>query len=281
MKFTGQGLRGFVCLSALMLLALFTGPAVNSQQFEPGCQMPFPDATGLAIDASCPAEGDATEPAHRAQNQAKNNFCAVGSPGVNDAIRITVSSFDALQNSAEDLDVPFGSSNQLPPDRSVLQNIATNANGISIGEGSYVVYVGYVMHAKIAGKESVNCHLGTVFNNDTHIHLGNSGSGNLCNSVTAEINPHFRPAEYRRFHYKENVEQLKTRPVRLKGSLFFDASHKPCLNGGALSGHPARRSIWEIHPVYFIDVCKNTSLASCGADDDSKWTPFEEWIHEQ
>jgi hypothetical protein len=43
---------------------------------------------------SCPAEGDATEAAHRAQNQAKNNFCAVGSPGVNDAIRITVSTFE-------------------------------------------------------------------------------------------------------------------------------------------------------------------------------------------
>jgi hypothetical protein len=46
-----------------------------------------------------------------------------------------------------------------------------------------------------------------------------------------------------------------------------------------LSGHPARRSIWEIHPVYYIDVCKNTSLASCKANDETKLTPFEEWVH--
>ena len=93
MKLVVQILRAF-CVSAVLAFALFTSPSANSQQFQPGCQMPFPDATGLAIDASCPVEGDATEPAHRVQNQAKNNFCAVGSPGVNDAIRITVSTFD-------------------------------------------------------------------------------------------------------------------------------------------------------------------------------------------
>jgi hypothetical protein len=30
-----------------------------------------------------------------------------------------------------------------------------------------------------------------------------------CNSVTAEINPHFRPAEYRRFHYKRKCGAVK------------------------------------------------------------------------
>lgn len=161
----------------------------------------------------------------------------------------------------------------------MLQNRVTSIDGFSVGEGSYVVFVGYVMHVKIAGKESVNCHSSGVLNNDTHIHLGLSGS--LCNSVTAELSPHFRPIEYSRFHYKEHVETLKARPVRIKGSLFFDASHKPCSSSGALSGHPARRSICEIHPVYYIDVCKKTSLTSCKADDETKWTPFEEWIYEQ
>jgi hypothetical protein len=78
-----------------------------------------------------------------------------------------------------------------------------------------MISMGYVMHAKIAGAESVKCHLSTVLKNDTHIHLGLSGIGNLCNSVTAELSPHFRPIEYSRFHYAENVNKLKTRPIRI------------------------------------------------------------------
>jgi hypothetical protein len=35
---------------------------------------------------------------------------------------------------------------------------------------------------------------------------------------------------------------------------------------------------WEIHPVYSIDVCSKTTLAACGVNDESKWTPFEQWI---
>lgn len=280
MKSSTKSLRTFCIAGVFALASVFTGLLVQSQQFDPGCEMPFPDVT-LEIDSTCPTEGDATESAHRAQNLAKNNFCAVGAPDPDTPNRMTVSIFDTLQNRVEDLNIPFGSSQQLPPDRSVLRNLTNDAEGVSVGEGSYVVFVGYVMHAKIASQESVNCHKGTVFNNDTHIHVGLSGSGNLCNSVTAEISPHFRPAEYRRFHYKEHVEKLKTRPVRIKGHLFFDGSHKPCANGGALSGHPARRSIWEIHPVYYIDVCKNKSLSSCKADDESKWKAFEQWINEQ
>jgi hypothetical protein len=42
--------------------------------------------------------------------------------------------------------------------------------------------------------------------------------------------------------------------VRLKGQLFFDASHVPCRPGKPVN--PARSSVWEIHPIYSVDVCK-------------------------
>ena len=45
--------------------------------------------------------------------------------------------------------------------------------------------------------------------------------------------------------------------LRLTGQLFYDASHKPCVFSGGkiVERHsPERRSIWEIHPIYRIEV---------------------------
>ena len=240
-----------ICVALLAIsLTASLASSIIAQQFQPDCEPSFPDVTGLFIDSSCPTHGDATDAAHQAQNRAKNSFCAVGPAADPDSpIRLTISIFDALQRRVEQLAIPFGDSDHLPPDRSLLRNLVNSPDGIPVGEGSYVMYVGYVMHAKTMSQESVNCHKGTVINNDAHIHLGILGTGNLCNSVAAEIIPHFRPLAYRKFHYKEYVEQLKTRPVRVMGHLFFDGSHAPCVNGVPGQGDPARRSNWEIHPM--------------------------------
>src|SRR6185295_11660458 len=45
--------------------------------------------------------------------------------------------------------------------------------------------------------------------------------------------------------------------LRLTGPLFYDASHKPCVfqDGKVVERHsPERFSIWEIHPIYRIEV---------------------------
>ena len=39
-----------------------------------------------------------------------------------------------------------------------------------------------------------------------------------------------------------------------------------------------RVSAWEIHPVYAIDVCINTSLSGCPRTDASKWRPLHKWL---
>ncbi|MGB7922020.1 MAG: hypothetical protein WCF57_02115 [Pyrinomonadaceae bacterium] len=92
-----------------------------------------------------------------------------------------------------------------------------------------------------------------------------------CDSITAEISPHFWPDSW-----SDLDDYWIYNPVRLTGQLFFDASHKPCKPGQP--ARPARLSNWEIHPVYAIDVCKNSTLGGCPADDDSKWTPFHVWV---
>jgi len=55
----------------------------------------------------------------------------------------------------------------------------------------------------------------------------------------------------------------------------FDASHVPCAPDK--EANPARLSLWEIHPVYAIDVCSETTIAACRIDDESLWTPLNEF----
>jgi hypothetical protein len=64
-------------------------------------------------------------------------------------------------------------------------------------------------------------------------------------------------------------------PVRVRGPLFFDASHVPCTPDK--EANLARLSLWEIHPAYAIDVCSETTIATCGIDDESLWTPLNEF----
>ena len=59
---------------------------------------------------------------------------------------------------------------------------------------------------------------------------------------------------------------------RFTGQLFFDASHRPCVNG---KGSPKRSSLWEIHPVYALDICMD-SHNTCRVDHDEDWVSFAE-----
>lgn len=67
---------------------------------------------------------------------------------------------------------------------------------------------------------------------------------------------------------REAFENLEERWA----SCFFDASHKPCPDS------PARFSLWEVHPIYAIDVCKKATLEECPADGASVWTPLDRWL---
>jgi hypothetical protein len=58
----------------------------------------------------------------------------------------------------------------------------------------------------------------------------------------------------------------------------FDASHSLCANGVRTGGNPARRSGWEIHPIYSIDVCNARSLATCKIDDATRWKPLHDFL---
>ena len=41
---------------------------------------------------------------------------------------------------------------------------------------------------------------------------------------------------------------------------------------------PKRISLWEIHPVYAIDVCKKKSISSCRRDVESDWEALDVFL---
>jgi len=263
-------------LIAVAFVTLIGGVTVNSSfaAFELQCDLPFKEIKGDDPVANCPNHGSATAPEQQAQNRAKNNLCATGTP-----VNLTFQHFIKLQKAAEDANIPFGSHARVPEDRNALKNLVVGPGGRRVGEGSVVRYVGFVSHPRYSNRskgEAVNCKRGGAEHNDIHIDLLRSSDEPACKSITAEIVPHFRPAAWEVDILK--LAQFRDKPMRFTGHLFFDASHRPCKNDRDKVA-PKRASIWEIHPVYAIDVCKFKSLSRCSAGTESAWTPLADMVN--
>jgi hypothetical protein len=271
-------MRNFLTALLLVSFALSASVvhSVSGQGFHPACENNLPFQLKALkkiepIDSSCDLDGEGGA-ASLLQNSVKNDFCATGSP-----IRVTHNTFFLLEGRIEkrlaSMGIKWGTPTQLPSSRDMLDDVLT-VGGMSLGEGKVVRYVGYVIdahHSNVSDGENVNCSEKGEINNDIHIALGPNAGTDPCDTITAEISPHFRPDSWNNF---DNFWILN--PVRITGQLFFDASHKPCTPGHKV--RPPRLSSWEIHPVYAIDVCKNSSLGGCPVGDDSKWTPFDVWV---
>ncbi|HYY43471.1 MAG TPA: hypothetical protein VE775_12110, partial [Pyrinomonadaceae bacterium] len=153
------------CLSASVIASPSgsrRAPAQKGQRFVPGCTLPF-DRIKLAhpIDQQCPLGGDEGADGnapHRLQNEAKNDFCAT-----NKAVPVSYNVFVSLQTAVNKLkNFQWGEGEKLPPDRAPLHNLKVTDAGrsLTVGEGTKVVFVGYVMDAKhddVEKGEDVNC----------------------------------------------------------------------------------------------------------------------------
>ncbi|MDQ2975785.1 MAG: hypothetical protein M3R69_10295 [Acidobacteriota bacterium] len=238
------------------------------------------------IDFRCGNKGCHKNNANDKQNQAKNNYCAP----TDQVVSITRETLKALQDAVNKM--PGIAPRTPPASRTKLKNIKL-PDGTKLGEGNVVSFVGFVLDARHSNVdsqkpftkgngESVQCNfLGCPYN-DIHIELtGVKTDPRSCQSVTAEIIPHYRPAAWDLFDSPDYSSFFSNHPVRLTGQLFFDGSHVACKNGKAgefvVNGKKqqdfARIAVWEIHPIYAIDVCKLTSKEACIADE-SAWIPF-------
>src|ERR1700686_4659856 len=181
--------------AAGLLLALPAAvTAREAPAFDPGCPFPFAKiAVSHPIDGNCGIEGSkASDDANHAQNRAKNNFCAQGDP-----VAVTLADFVDLQTAVDKAGIPSGSPKKLPPDRKVLQNLYTGSGGATIGEGTKVRFVAFVLKAHysdVGTGEAVDCGENGKEPNDIHIPTVQDMSDAECASITAEMSPHSRPA---------------------------------------------------------------------------------------
>ena len=267
-----------------------TGPTPiggsSSDAFQAGCPLPYnSQPEHHLVDADCAATGSvpSSKPAGQEQNRRKNDLCEDASAPV----PVGIATFEQLQ-AAVDTDGTFAygndsalNSNSSRAVLAAMQTVDANGNPVNLGEGKVVTLEAFVLHAKHDDVpllnphyhgESVNCKKDDLDFNDIHIALGQSGSDQECAGVTAEIIPHFRPASWDRFDNDPKTSPavnglpVKGLKVKITGPLFFDASHpaKPC--GAPHSSNPARVAVWEIHPVYKIEVF-----------DGSQYVSFDDW----
>jgi|ERR1700687_1343928 len=241
--------------------ALLMCGLASADPFVAGCDVPFKAiaTSDLEIDQQCGIDGGSTESAKQAESNAKNDFCVKGP-----ATPIQYPTFTKLENAVTDPQRKAAKT-----DRGVLQKVVGN-----LGEGTLVEFVGYLLEAHVSnvGKgELVNCKTGGKLANDVHIELVKSpAEDDPCQSVTAEMSPHLRPESWTAL-----PSLALKRPVRVTGPLFFDGSHRAC--HGNTRPSPNRISVWEIHPVYQFEVCKNKTLAACKASNDGVWIPLDQW----
>jgi hypothetical protein len=239
------------------------------------------------IDSLCGNTGCFKGAANDKQNAMKNNFCAP----VSKITSVTLKTFGDLNDASNnEPSIPKG---EPPASRVQLANIITLGGGAKLGEGKTVAFVGFVLEATHSNVdkndpltkgngESVQCNLlGCAFN-DIHITLAEDpNETSLCRTIVAEIIPHYRPAAWDLFDSPDYTAFLKTHPVKITGQLFFDGSHVACTSTGQAGINPIHNSpdfkrlaLWEVHPVYAIDVCKNTDRSKCNEADASAWFPF-------
>jgi len=241
------------------------------------------------IDFLCRNSGCHKSVANDKQNAMKNNFCAP----TNKIVPVTLKTFGDLGDASNSKpSIPKG---EPPKSRAKLANIITLEDGTKIGEGNTVVFVGYVLdmrHSNVdkddpltkGNGESVQCNLLGCQYNDIHVTLAEDpNEPSMCRTIVAEIIPHYRPDAWNLFDSLDYAAFLKTHPVKITGQLFFDGSHVPCTKGGKPDFNPVtkhndfeRLALWEIHPIYAIDVCEHTEKSQCRASDQSAWFPFTE-----
>ncbi len=295
-------------LASVVLFSAVLAQQESRQKFATRiAELPFARiAETHEIDRRCPATGkEDGNTYHYAQNAAKNDFAAKGIP-----VALRLNDFTRLQQASQNR-IDAGKivlQGKYPEDRTRLRNLIV-VRGKSVGEGTTVTLQAYVFRAQYANSrfsklsdgsaargEAVDCDNPELDWNDIHVAL--SGSPNPktdeCSTVTAEISPHYRPLVWSRFHdgLNEDVEAaipglLKRRvidhlehgarplKVRLTGPLFYDASHRPCLfsAGKVTERHsPERRSIWEIHPIYRIEVYDANA---------QRWRDLDRWAKKQ
>jgi hypothetical protein len=221
-------------------------------------------ATLKACTATKPTGCSAADSPHGLVNQLKRTAPPPGTPTT-----LTFETFSKLQTAAVDLvdqgvDIPAA-------EREKIKSLET-AEG-TVGEGARVQLVAFLSEGKPHANsgESVNCNLKTEANNDLHIPVTETKNGSEFEGIVVEMIPQDRPAKWT----SANVAKLRGKVLLIEGSLFYDNLH--FANGDAnnpMQGQPKRFSLWEIHPVISLKVCKKATVGQCDPARATDWNAF-------
>jgi hypothetical protein len=265
----------------ILLAGDFTRPCDLTKSFAPDCPVPWKNPVQHDIDRQCPNKGcSKAQSPDQLQNAQKNSLCVTGA-AVEIGFQTLVNLQKEIKTKIDNNEIPDG---RPPKSRATLASLPTvdkNGTAIKLGEGRLVKLEAFVLNAKHDdtkqlgfGGEGVNCYNDDPEWNDVHIVLVENASDAECDSVTAEIIPHFRSTNYDRFDCDprtsgavNGIQAVKGLHVVITGRLFYDGSHRICVNG---QGSPARKSLWEIHPVFDIQVVSGNQII-----------PFDEWINKK
>jgi hypothetical protein len=189
-------------------------------------------------------------------------------PSEGEATLLTFETLSQLQSEAVRL-VDQGVEIQ-PADRDQIKSIETSVG--TVGEGSRVRLMALLSDGKPHANtgESVNCNLKTEANNDIHISVSESKGTSEFEGIVVEMIPQSRPAKWT----SANIRKLRGKLLLIEGGLLYDNLH--FANGDAanpLPRQPARFSLWEIHPIVSLKVCKKAD-GHCDPNRDSDWRNF-------
>jgi len=241
-----------------------------------------PDLTGIALGASAqpcvspetlnacttkkPSGCSAPDSAHGLVNRLKRTVPAQGP-----AVTVTFDTFSQLQTAAvESVDQGVEID---PSDRELIKSGSIQTTEGKLGEGDRVRLVAFLSdgtpHPNTG--ESVNCNLKTEANNDIHISVTERKDGSEFEGIVVEMIPQNRPAKWT----SDNVDDLHGKVLLIEGALFYDNLHFPNDNPKhPLKGQPKRFSLWEIHPITSVKVCKKATASQCDPDRAADWKNF-------
>lgn len=201
---------------------------------------------------------------HGLVNQLKRTVPPEGTPTT-----LTFEAFSQLQSAAVEL-VDQGVEID-PAERDKIKSIET-ADG-TVGEGSRVRLVAFLSdgtpHPNTG--ESVNCNLKKELNNDIHISVAETKNASAFEGIVVEMIPQDRPENWT----SAEVDTLRGKVLLIEGGLFYDNLH--FANGDAnnpMGGQPPRFSLWEIHPITSLKVCKKNTVSQCDPNRASDWRAF-------
>ncbi|MGY4230040.1 hypothetical protein ACVMIH_007401 [Bradyrhizobium sp. USDA 4503] len=239
-------------------------PDLSSIALEGSAQPCVSPETLNACTTRKPTGCAAADSAHGLLNQLKRTTPPVGAP-----ITVTFDTFSQLQSRAEEL-VDQGV-DIAPSDRDKIKNIDT-AEG-TVGEGSLVRLVAFLSKGKPHANtgESVNCNLKGEAKNDLHISVTEKRNGSEFDGIVVEMIPQDRPDNWT----SADIATLRGKVLLIEGALLYDNMH--VTNGdenNPLNGQPKRFSLWEIHPITSLKVCKKSAVSQCDPDRASDWKDF-------